>query len=127
MKTENLTKTNISKFIQENYKEIEHFLGKEIDSVYNYKIGFDKTGLIIYPGSIIYRNNYPCNRFKPFTMINKDYFFDRDTEILTIKGRDAYKRNFYTKKFKLEKVGYKLRTTGIEEGYIFGLPKEIID
>jgi len=124
MKTNELTKANITDEVIENCAAIENLLGKEIDNVYNFKIEFDK-GFAINPGSVIFQNNYPCSIFRPFTMVNKDYSFDFNKGLLTLKGRDKWERGLRTKTFQLEHVGYKLKTTHLPEGYIWGNPVEI--
>jgi len=121
MKTEKLTETNLSSKC--NFAEIEKIIGKEIDSVYNYKV--DYHGITISPGSVISENNYPCYFIRPFTMINRNYKFDFENGILIVEGRDKWNRKFSKKIFQFAKVGYKLRTIHKPEGYIWGNPIEI--
>ena len=121
MKTENLTKTNLQ--TTANIYEIEQFLNAEITSIYTFKPDF--KGFSINPGSVIFKNNYPCSGFKPFTMINRDYQFNHETGILILSGRNKWKRVMKIKKYQLEKVGYKLPTTHLSEGWIWGNPVEI--
>jgi hypothetical protein len=121
MKTEKLTKTNLSSKC--NFDEIEEFLGKEIDSVYNYR--GDYHGITIAPDSVIFENDYPCYFIRPFTMINRNYKFDFEKGILEVEGRDKWKREFSKKFLQFAKVGYKLRTKHLSEGYIWGNPIEI--
>jgi len=122
MKTQNLTKTNLCTSV--NIAEIEKFIGKEIESVFTIKSGFD--GFMIAPGHVVFQNNYPCNMFRPFTMINKNYSFDKINGVLQVSGRNKWKRVITTKKFQLEKIGYKLPTTHLPEGWIWGNPVEIV-
>ena len=123
MNTSNLNKTNITDSLLANVKEIEKFLGKEIVSVKTIKDGV--TGFTLSPGDVIYQNNYPCSSFKPFSMVNRNYKFNPETGVFTIEGRNRWARKMSTIKFQLEKVGYKLNTTSLPEGYIWGNPVKI--
>jgi hypothetical protein len=117
-----MNKTNIPTL--KSVEEIESFLGKKINGVYNFKEGQEKI-FHIAPGDVIYSRNYPCFMFRPFSKVNKDYKFNHNTGVMEIRGRDLWKRKFETKKFQLEKIGYKLPTTHLPEGYIWGNPVEI--
>jgi len=91
-------------------------IGKEIDQVYTVVDGF--KGLYIAPGSI-------KTIIKPFSMINRNYQFDYQNGVLVVSGRNKYERKITTKSYQLEVVGYKLPTTHLEEGLIWGNPKEL--
>lgn len=117
MRTIGLTKTNLC--IKGNIEEIENFLGKEIDSIYNYKVGYERSYKDIMPNYNLSMGSMISKNYRPFSMINRDYKFDNTTGIMTVRGRDKYKREFKTATLQLEKVGYKLPTTQLSEGYIW--------
>ena len=127
MKTDNLNKTNLTCLTPGLVSVIEAFLGQEIKVINNYRADYDRMldTLTISPEHVIFQNNYPCRGFRPFTKINRNYVFNRETGVLQVTGRDKWKRSQQTKTFQLEKVGYKLTTTHIPMGYIWGMPKLI--
>lgn len=110
----NLNETNKQGLTPELVAEIESVLGKEIDGTYTYK---DECNAIVIPGTVI--------RFRPFTKVNRQLSFDKDTQILTVIGRNKWQRGMSSAKFKLEIVGFKCNTTHIEMGYIYGNPVKI--
>ena len=118
-------KTNITENLLLNLHDIETFLGKEIENVRTFKCGFNRNSFHINPGDAVFQNNYPCTCFRPFSMINKNYSFDFNNGVLSVTGRNKWQRTFSNKTFQLEKVGYKLKTTHLDEGYIWGNPIEI--
>lgn len=117
MNTTKLNKTNINGI---DVNKIESFLGHEIDSVNNYINGYIRSSVEILPVSVIYQNNYPCSNLRPFTKINKNYSFNRENGELVVTGRDKWKRSLTTTLYQFKKIGYKLPTTSIIEGYIWG-------
>ena len=121
MKTQKLNKTNLSKNILENHAAIEAFLGKEIESVITMKVGFEGK-LYWQKGEL---NRLSVNSVRPFSMVNKATV-DIDNETITVKGRNRWQRQESVKTFKIEKIGYKLETTSISEGWLYGNPQEII-
>ena len=120
MKTENFNATNLDGLTPDLISDIERMLGREIYNVISLKVGYDGF-FRIAPDDIIYSNNYPCTCFKPF-FHNKDYKFDFETGVLTLKGRNKYEREFKTYYYQLEIVGYKLNTTHRSAGYLWGKP-----
>jgi len=110
----NLNETNKQGLTPELIAEIKTVLGKELDDVYTYK---NDCYPIVIPGSKI--------RFEPFTKKNIDYKFDKETQILTVLGRNKWQRGISSTSFKLEIVGFKCKTTHIEAGYIYGNPIKI--
>ncbi|MBK8807779.1 MAG: hypothetical protein IPO21_14490 [Bacteroidales bacterium] len=119
MKIENLNSTNISHLTESKINEIETFLGKEIEVVSNYKKDYKYSYCDVMP----YDSN--ASRFNPFTRANIKKTFNHETGICSVTGRNKYERKNVTKMFQFEKVGYKLQTTKLSEGYIWGNPKEI--
>lgn len=121
MKTKELTAVNLS---DPNCLEEATFL-----------LGKAPTSVI----SMIKKNNLqafcyvPFNKwlfekyFKPFSAENTDYVYDYDAKLLFVRGRDKYARSFRTRVFNLEIIGYKLPTTHIQGGYIYGNPTLIYD
>lgn len=122
MKTVNFNKTNLSPFILENYKSIESFLGKEIENVVTMKAGFE--GKNYWQKGELNRLSEKCLR--PFSMVNK-VTVDLDNEKIIVKGRNRWQRTESVKTFKIEKIGYKLETTHISEGWLYGNPIEVIN
>lgn len=121
MKTQKLTAVNLS---DSNCLEEATFL-----------LGKAPTSVI----SMIKKNNLqafcyvPFNKwlfekyFKPFTAENTDYVYDYEAKLLFVRGRNKYARSFRTKVFNLEIIGYKLPTTHIQGGYIYGNPTLVYD
>lgn len=100
--------------------EVEAFLGREIEKVYEYLDSFCNTsGTIFAPGTRLL--GAPV-----FSMINRFEGFNHETGVLTIIGRDKWERKLRRKKFQLERVGYKLPTSRLSKGYIWGNPKEVL-
>ena len=64
-------------------------------------------------------------RVRHSAMINLIINLTYETGILILSGRNRWKRIMQTKKYQLEKVGYKLPTTHLSEGWIWGNPVEI--
>ena len=120
MITNNLNKTNMEGLTIELIASIESMLGKEIETVNNFKLGFEYE-FCIMPGDIIFANNWPCKRFSPF-YCNAKYTFDFNNGVLTVTGRNKYERKYTTNVYQLEIVGYKLQTTHKDAGYIWGNP-----
>jgi hypothetical protein len=120
MQTHNLNKTNLSAYILANYEAIETFLGKEIEQVITMKKGFENKSY--WQKGVLNRLASKC--LNPFTMINK-VFVDLDKEQIIVKGRNKWQRVESTKVFKVEKIGYKLQTTHISEGWLYGNPIEV--
>lgn len=116
MKTQNLKKVNLS---DPNCLEEATFL-----------LGKAPTSVI----SMIKKNNLPAfcyvpfnkwlfeKYFKPFSAENTGYIYDYDIKLLFVRGRDKYARSFRTRVYKLEIIGYKLPTTNVQGGYIYGNP-----
>ena len=121
MRTDNLNKTNMEGLTSDFVENIESMLGKEIEVVNNFKLGFD-YGFCIMPDDIIFANNWPCKRFSPFYH-NAKYTFDFNKGVLTVTGRNKYERKYTTNVYQMEIVGYKLKTTHKNAGYIWGNPK----
>lgn len=117
MNKSNLNKTNI--IDDAKAAHIEFFLGCEIQSVYTYKPGYVlRSGIEIGPGTQVFPNSMPVKgRFFHFT---HDCSFDYKTGILTVVGRNKWQRGLSTKEIQLQPIGYKLPTTGIGEGWIWG-------
>lgn len=113
MKSEKLSKTNMI----DNNKviAIEFFLGKEIEDVYNYVDGYKKGSIQIAPGTPLSIFNYSFG-FKHI----KEVSFDSKNGVITVVGRNKYERSFTKKEIQLKLVGYKLPTTSIAEGWIWG-------
>jgi len=122
MKNENFNKTNLTNNILENYPEIEAFLGKEIEKVVTMKVGFE--GKNYWQKGVLNRLSSKC--LNPFTMVNK-VTVNIDNEQIIVKGRDKWQRTESVKTFKIEKIGYKLETTHISEGWLYGNPIEVIN
>lgn len=118
MKVENLTKTNLTENLQNNYKEIEKNIGVEIDKVYNYNTSDISRCFMVENFDVKAPKlnlGYECKNFK----------FDEKEKIIYADVRDRWQRIFKPKKFSVEIIGYKLKTTHLSEGYIYGKIKEI--
>lgn len=121
MKTQELTAVNLSD--PKCLEEATFLLGRTPTSVI----------------SMIKKNNLqafcyvPFNKwlfekyFKPFSAQNTDYVYDYEAKLLFVRGRDKYARSFRTRVFSLEIIGYKLPTTHIPGGFIYGNPVQIYD
>lgn len=116
MKTENLAKTNVIDELKASH--IEFFLNKELDTVYNYMPGYTRNGLEVHPGTVIYQNNFPF-RGHFFTHLHS-VSWDQKNMVLTVTGRNRHKRHAETKLIQYKIVGYKLPTTKLDEGWIYG-------
>ena len=84
------------------------------------KVGFE--GKNYWQKGELNRLSEKCLR--PFTMINK-VNVDMDNETIKVKGRNRWQRAESVKTFKIEKIGYKLETTHIAEGWLYGNPIEV--
>jgi len=119
MKTQNLNGTNLSSELTPEFvSEIEAFLGKEIDQVYNYKVGYDRAKCRLETSQA---HRHYSIRFHHFTKTNK-CSFNFNTGVLSVVGRDKWKRSESVVAYQLEKVGYKLKTTHLPMCYIWGNP-----
>lgn len=126
MITANLSKVNLTENIIANYKSIEAILGVEIEKVYNYKNGIEHS-YTIKPDDHC-NGEFPITfQFRPFTMVNRPVSFDHETGIMVIRGRNKWQRGEKDRVFQFQKVGYKLKTTKLSEGWIWGEPTELTD
>ena len=117
MKTEKLTKTNLISI--EQATEIEKILGTEIENVMTYKKDYVRGRFEISPYTSLHNSHF---EFKNLSYIVKKVTFDKDKMQLSYIGRNRWQRKFETIVYQLEIVGYKLPTTKINEGWIYGNP-----
>lgn len=117
MKTEKLTKTNLISI--EQATEIEKILGTEIENVMTYKKDYVRGRFQISPYTSLHNSHF---EFKNLSYIVKKVTFDKDKMQLSYIGRNRWQRKFETIVYQLEIVGYKLPTTKINEGWIYGNP-----
>jgi hypothetical protein len=119
MKTEKLTKTNLIPL--EKAAEIEAVLGKEIEDVITYKTGHKRGFDEISPYTFGYYTKNLCKRdFKFGFYAVESAVFDKESITITVVGRKRWQRNFSTLVFRGEKIGYKLPTSKMPEGFIYG-------
>lgn len=122
MKTENLTKTNIIPEIAA--REIETVLGCELIEVYTFKLNYVRSLYDVLPDFCPPKNEITDLRenFRYAGMIFKvsHVFFNKKDMTLTVIGRDRWKRTDKKVVYFGEIVGYKLPTTKLPEGYIYG-------
>ena len=118
MTTELLNGTNLMNVSRVNYSTIEQELGIEIAEVYNYKEDRSAYRISIDPGTVIYPTNY---NFKYLDYSVKSVSFDKETMILTYVSRKKWGRTFSEHAIQLGKIGYKMPTTKLGEGYIYGI------
>ena len=123
MEINNLSGVARTDELMNNYKEIEVFLGREIESARTMKAGKEDARYIIDPGT---NKDLFIRYFRPFSAFSRLKSFNYNTGVMVVAGRDKWKRNISEKTFQFEKVGYKVRTTHIPEGWIWGNPKEVI-
>lgn len=122
MKTENLTKTNLEGLNPNLVAEVEQLLKKEIDAVYNYREGYNKSMAIANGISDVWTSSV-----RPFSMVNQNYSFNEADQTISVTGRNKWQRKMTTKIFTVEKVGYKLNTTHMPATWLYGNPKPITE
>lgn len=117
MNTDNINKTNIIE--ADLVSEIERELGKEIVSVYTYKKGMGYSLLNISPDTCLHnvRHRYGWDV--------TDIRFDESTMILTVRVRTRYARSFNIREHQFQKIGYKLPTSKLRGGWIYGIVDNI--
>ena len=113
----NLTKTNITPDLTANISHIEWLLKKQIETTHTFT---DNCNPIVFPGQ-----EHRVSLFNAFNKVNKSYVWDSKNQILTCYGRDRYARKITAKRFFLQIVGYKTKTTHLPEGFIYGNPIEL--
>lgn len=116
MKTQKLTAVNLSD--SKCLEEATLLLGRTPTSVIS-MIKINNLPAYCY---VPFNKRFFEKNFKPFSMQNTEYIYDFEAKLLSVRGRDKYARSFRTKVFSLEIIGYKLPTTNIPGGYIFGNP-----
>lgn len=119
-----LNSTNKIGLTNDKIIEVESKLGKQIDSVYTIIDGYTSFFRI---GAGYHTSSVCAKSFKPFTAVNNEIIFDENNMTFTIKGRDKWERKMRVKKFSVSIIGYKLNTTHLPSGYIYGNPIEIIN
>ena len=122
MKIDNLSNVARTDELLKNYAKIEEFLGREIESTRTMKVGKEDARDIIAPDT---NKELFIRYFRPFSAFSRLESFNYNTGIMIVTGRDKWKRNLSKKMYQFERVGYKVRTTHMPEGWIWGNPEEV--
>ena len=114
---ENFNKTN-NQISDAMVQEVETVLGIEITKTYNL-LPHDQR-IRVDPDN---GYNIPYNGFRNLSFKVKNVSFDKETKVFSYDYRGKWQRSFQTKKVQLEIIGYKLPTTSLMAGYIYGIKK----
>ena len=115
MNTTNLTKTNI--ISSEQAALIEETIGCELNRTITLNSNIPQGRYVISPYTNIYNQ---AREFRGSFYVIRSVVFNHITGVLSITGRNRWKRSFITKNYQLQIIGYKLPTTKIKEGYVYG-------